>query len=126
MGFNLVQYFVSFNRQNQTREQKDAEAYRKASKRAAEKIEKEQRALKRLALTNEGWIFSWLSELAFDVPKKSNQIKARRRNNAKAQAKLKSNQTNSQRKERLARESKAQAKRRSLETKNEHEARLSY
>ena len=45
LKYFLSTYLISFCRQNQTREQKDADANRKATKRAAEKNEKEQRAL---------------------------------------------------------------------------------
>ena len=77
-------------RQNQTREQKDAEANRKASKHASEKEEKVLKKMKLMSETDENWISDLLSNIAFDVPQKAEQIKSRREANAKSQAEKRS------------------------------------
>ena len=78
-------------RQNQTREQKDAEANRKASKRSAEKEERELKKLKLMSEIDEKWISDLLSNLVFDVPQISEKQKSRREANARFQASKRSN-----------------------------------
>ena len=107
-------------RQNQTREQKDADAQRKSIKRAAEKKEKEDLARKRLAQTSEDWIYSLISVLAYDAPKKTEQRKA----HAECEAKRKASESVDQKQARCQKEAKAQALKRSLESKSQHRARL--
>ena len=77
-------------RQNQTREQKDAEANRKASKRASEKEENVRKKLKLISETEENWISDLLSILVIDIPQKSEQKKSRREANSKCQAQKRS------------------------------------
>ena len=109
-----------FHRKNQTREQKDAEAQRKSLKRAAVKKEKEERALKKIAQSNEDWIYSLISVLAYDAPKKTEQRKA----HAECEAKRKASESVEQKQARRQKEAKAQALKRSLESKSQHKARL--
>ena len=82
--------FSSLCRQNQTREQKDADVLRRFNKRAAEK---EERATKKLAQENEDWICFLVNNLALDVPKKSEMKKARLESNAKYQASKREKET---------------------------------
>ncbi len=74
----MLKYY--FSRQNQTREEKDAEAARKGSKRSAEREEKALKKLKLMSQTDEKWISDMLSDLALNIPKKSDQLKLRRQN----------------------------------------------
>ena len=59
-------------RQNQTREQKDADLERRAKK-------KEERAAKKLAQTDEDWICYLVNNLALDASDKSEKLKALRK-----------------------------------------------
>ena len=61
-------------RQNQTQEQKVADVERRSKKRAAEK---EERAAKKLAQTNEDWVIQFINNLALDIPEKSEKQKSR-------------------------------------------------
>ena len=79
-------------RQNQTQEQKKAEAERKSSKRASEKEERRLKRLK-LDLTNQEWILGMLTELSLDVVTKSEQMKTRRQKNKERMRNLRSKES---------------------------------
>ena len=61
-----------------------SEAERKATKSAAEKHQKEERALKRLAQTDEEWVICLIFEIISDVPIISEKQNVRRTTNTKA------------------------------------------
>ena len=85
LAYYLWLVYIFYFRQNQTIKQKLAvEAERKASKSAAEKQQKEARALKRLAQSDEDWVISLISEIFSDVPIISEKQNVRRTTNTKA------------------------------------------
>ena len=90
-----IYIYICFFRQNQTHEQKDADVKRRSNRRAAEK---EERAAKKLAQTNEDWIIHFINTLALDIPIQSEKRKYRLANQRIRQQKLRDGWTEEERK----------------------------
>ena len=116
-----IEIFPSFYRQNQTREQKDADVERRSKKREAER---EENAAKKLAQSNEDWICYLVNNLALDAAVKSEQNSKRLAKQRIRQQKIRDSETPKERQTRNKKAAEYMREMRNLETNDEWNVRI--